>query len=231
MYKGMEEKNAKTGSSLVQIVRIVSLLVALVVISRFVLRHGLSSLNALQQLSLQNPFVSLLSLLGLYALKSISFGLPYALLYAASANMYPLGWALAVNVLGIVINMQAPYLFGRFAAKKVVDRLTGTFPKLQTLQQLKENSAFLFTFLVKFIGKIPHELSNLFLGSLHIPYGSYIGGGVLGIAPVMVATTIAAANLDNPLSWEFLAPLAVVVVLALVSLFLFKGRFCSNSEQ
>lgn len=200
-------------------------LVALAVfVTIFVLRNGVSTIDALVESFSEHPWITAAAFMGLFLLKSISFGLPFTLLYIGAGNIFPLGWALVVNVCGIVVNMQIPYLLGRFSGGTAVERLLGKFPKLGKFEAYSKDSALLFTFMVKFVGKVPHEITNALLGSLKIPYLSYMVGGVLGLLPTMVATTLVGKGLDNPDSPLFIISIVVVVMLLVVSLLLYRRQ-------
>ncbi len=203
------------------------LVVLAVFVTIFVLRNGVSTIDALVEGFGERPILTAAAFMGLFLLKSISFGLPFALLYIGTGKIFPLGWALVVNVCGIVVNMQIPYLLGRFSGGKAVERLLGKFPRLGKIEAYSKDSALLFTFMVKFIGKVPHEITNGLLGSLKIPYLSYLGGGVLGLLPTMVATTLVGKSLDNPGSPLFIVSMVVMVLLLGISFLLYRRQIDS----
>ena len=84
--------------------------------------------------------------------------------------------------------------------------------------------------MTKFIGKIPHEITNALLGSLKIPYLSYMVGGILGLLPTMIATTLVGNSLDQIGSPLFYVSLVVVVALTVISFILYR-RFTDSSEE
>ena len=202
--------------------------VVLVLLTIFVVRNGAATIAVLTEQFSDRIWLTTAAFMGLFLLKSISFGLPFALLYIGVGSIYPLGWALVVNIVGIVVNMQIPYLLGRFAGRSFVERLVGKFPSLERLEVYSRQSSLVFSFLVKFIGKIPHEITNAFLGSLKIPYGPYLVGGLLGLLPTMIATTLVGSSLDDPSSPEFIISLVAVLMLVGVSYMLYK-RYSKES--
>lgn len=211
------------------VLNMIPLLAMAVFVTIFVLKNGVSTIDALVEGFGEHPWITAAAFMGLFLLKSISFGLPFTLLYIGAGNIFPLGWALVVNVCGIVVNMQIPYLLGRFSGGKAVERLLGKFPRLGKLEAYSRDSALLFTFMVKFIGKVPHEITNALLGSLKIPYLSYLAGGVLGLLPTMVATTLVGKGLDHPGSPMFIVSAVVMVLLLGVSFLLYRRQIDSNS--
>lgn len=210
--------------------RMMPLAALIVMMSLYVVRNGVSTIEALAEGAAHRPWLTAAAFMGLYLLKSVSIGLPFALLYIGVGSIFPLAWALLINACGIVVNMQVPYLVGRYAGKSAVERLVGKFPRLGKLESLSRNSSFLFAFTVKFIGKIPHEMTNIALGSLRVPYPAYVGGGLLGLMPTMIATTTVGTSLDNPRSPQFIISVGIVVILTVVSLVLYRRQVGSNSR-
>jgi len=209
------------------VLNMIPLIAMAVFVTIFVLKNGVSTIDALVESFSEHPWITAAAFMGLFLLKSISFGLPFTLLYIGAGNIFPLGWALVVNVCGIVVNMQIPYLLGRFSGGKVVERLLGKFPRLGKFEAYSRDSALLFTFMVKFIGKVPHEITNALLGSLKIPYLSYLVGGVLGLLPTMVATTLVGKGLDHPGSPMFIVSVVAMVLLLGVSFLLYRRQIDS----
>ncbi|WP_422481129.1 TVP38/TMEM64 family protein [Pleomorphochaeta sp. DL1XJH-081] len=215
-------KVIKGKPSIPSILRIIPLLLVLVLLTWFMVSRGATAVTSLVDSFEDRIWLTTAAFMGLFLLKSVSFGLPFALLYIGVGSIYPFGWALVVNIVGIAINMQIPYFLGRYTGGTFVERLVGKFPRLGRLEAFSQHSSFLFSFMTKFIGKIPHEITNALLGSLRVPYLAYITGGILGLCPTMIATTLVAASLDQIGSPLFYISLVVVVVLTLVSFILYR---------
>lgn len=216
----MDEKVKKP--AVFTILRIISLMVILLFLTVFVVRNGARTVLVLSERAEDRLWLTTIAFLGLFLLKSVSFGLPFALLYIGVGSIFPIGWALLVNTIGIAVNMQIPYLLGRYTGNGFVERLVGKFPSLERFEAFSQHSSLLFSFMVKFIGKIPHEITNALLGSLKIPYVPYMVGGVLGLLPTMVATTLVGSSLDEPSSPEFLISFVVVLLLTGISYVLYR---------
>ncbi len=215
---------------LLKILRMLPLVLVIILVTVFVVKNGASAISVLVEHSTDRPWLTAFAFMALFLLKSVSFGLPFALLYIGVGSVYPLGWALVVNIAGIVVNMQIPYFLGRRMGDSHVQRLVARYPFVYRLESFSKHSSLLFSFATKFIGKIPHEITNTLLGALKIPYVSYIIGGLLGLAPTMVATTIVGNNLTDPGSPAFIFSLVAIVALILMSLILFR-RFEKHEEN
>lgn len=223
-------KTTKLKPVVLKILRIAPLALAGVLITVFVVKNGPSAISVLVERSSEKPWLTLFAFMALFLLKSVSFGLPFAVLYIGVGSVYPLGWALLINIVGIVVNMQIPYFLGRYMGDSYVQRLIARYPVLYRFESFSKRSSLLFSFTVKFIGKIPHEITNTLLGSLKIPYIPYIVGGILGLAPTMVATTMVGNNITEPGSPAFILSLVAIIVLIIISLVLFR-RFENKSPE
>ena len=209
-------------SLLLFVLRVVPPALLIGLLTLFVVRNGAAAIGVLVDRFNDRLWITTLAFMGLFLLKSVSFGLPFALLYIGVGSIYPFWWAIVVNLAGIVVNMQIPYLLGRYAGGAFVERLVGKFPRLERLELFSKKSSFLFSFLVKFIGKIPHEITNALLGSLKVPYASYVIGGLLGLLPTMVATTLVGSSLADPWSPRFIISVVAVLLLLLLSYLLYR---------
>lgn len=214
----------RTRKTLIQILRYIPAALVVVLVTVFVIRNGISAIDTLVQRFSNRLWLTTAAFMGLFFLKSVSFGLPYALLYIGVGSIYPLGLALVVNIAGIIVNMQAPYFFGRYAGTALVERLAGTFPSVGRLENFGSQSSLLLSFLLKFIGKIPHEITNALLGSLNIPYPHYMIGGLLGVMPTMIATTLVGTSLRDPGSPLFISSLGAVIMLTVLSFLLYRRK-------
>ncbi len=215
--------------SVFSILKFLPLVTLLVVVTVFVARNGVSAIDNLVEKFSDRLWLTAAAFMGLFLLKSVSFGLPYTLLYIGIGSLYPLEWAIALNVLGIAVNMQIPYLIGKYAGKGYIERLIIRFSHFEKLEVYSQRSGIFFTFMVKFIGLIPHEISNIFLGSLRIPYLQYMAGGILGLLPGMVATTLIGSSLKTPGSPMFIISVIVVVLLSVISFVIYRRQVRPNS--
>jgi len=204
--------------------RYIPFIAVLAVFTVIVMRHGASAVDILTERFSARPWVTTAAFWGLYLLKSVSFGLPFALLYIGVGSIYPLGAALVINLIGIAVNMQIPYFVGRRSGEALVEKITKKFPRVRKLEEFSSQSACFFSFMVKFIGKIPHEITNALLGSLSVPYIPYMTGGLLGLMPTMVTTTLVGSSLREPGSPMFLISLGMVILLTAVSLILYRRK-------
>ena len=69
----------------------------------------------------EEPVKAALLMLGLYAVKSVSFVFPIAVLQLAVGHLFSTGTALLVNFLGRAVTLALPYWMGRFSGASMVE--------------------------------------------------------------------------------------------------------------
>lgn len=196
----------------------------------FIVKNGKNTVSSLIDYSRDHIIIVTSILFFLFALKSVSFGLPYALLFATVGAIYPLFMAFIVNLIGIYINIQIPYFIGRRKGEAFVIYTQEKFPFIKKLYAVSAKSQFFFTFIIKIIGKIPHEITNLFLGALKIPYHSYVVASLLALSPTMVSITLLAKNYDDPSSPIFIISLSIFLLMPIISFILYFRNRDSNKN-
>lgn len=211
--------------SIVRLIPIIALFLGTTVV---VILKGPSYFTTLIETFSSNLAITTLVIMALFLFKSISFGLPYTIIYIAVGHIYPLWLALVVNTIGIMVNMQIPYFVGRYGGFSFIEKSLNHFSFVQSFKNNRQNSSFVFSFFVKFIGVVPHEITNLLLGSLKVNYVGYLLGGTVGLLPGMVATTIASNSLKDPFSLKFIISVLSFVFVMLFSYYLY-GRLKKKS--
>ena len=204
--------------------------IILILITIYLIFNGKQTVNNLIFYSRNNIILTTAIVFFLFALKSVSFGLPYALLFATAGAIYPLFLAILVNLVGIYINIQIPYFVGRRRGAAFVLYTREKFPFIEKFYAISANSHFLFTFIIKLIGKIPHEITNLFLGALKIHYVSYIFASLLALLPTMLSITLMAKNYDDPSSPVFIVSLAIFLIMPIISFIIYFSHHDSNKK-
>ena len=156
-------------------------LVGFVVLGGFFLLSGQKlSVDDILNYTPSEPILAVLFLWLAFALKSLSLVFPVVALFAVSGQLFPLPIALAVNTVGIAITMTLPYLLGRASELDFSEKLIAKYPKLKEVRQLREQSSFFLSFLVRAIGVLACDVVSMYFGSTKMDYLPYITGAVLG---------------------------------------------------
>ena len=170
----------------------------------------------------ENPYLAAAFLVLLYALKSLSVVFPLLVLYLAGGLLFSAPVALAVNMLGTAVCLSLPYWVGRWSAGSITGLLAEKYPKVRALLNLQQQNDFFFAFLVRVVGFLPCDVVSLYLGSAALPFGSYLVGGMLGMLPGILTTTLMGASIRDPRSPQFIVSVAISVVLSVTSIALYR---------
>ncbi len=108
-------------------------------------------LNYTPEAPLAAAFVVLL----LYALKSMSFVFPIAVLQIATGHLFQTPVALLINFLGRAITLTIPYWAGRFSGADMVESLIRKYPKLEEICSRQGQNPLFISFLL-----LLHPVSN-----------------------------------------------------------------------
>ena len=179
------------------------------------------TVDGIVRLSPANSFLAAMMMLCLFALKSITVVVWGALLYAASALLFPLPWALIVNLAGTLIMAGLPYYIGtRIDAKKLRARID-SHPHSALLSSLRDQHGLSFSFLSRMIALVPGDLLGMYCGAVRVRFSEYMLGSLLGMLPNMLTFTWMGGYIADPTSPQFLFSAALQVVLSVASVVLY----------
>lgn len=165
----------------------------------------------------ESPFAAAIVILLLYALKSVSFVFPIAVLQIATGHLFQTPVALLINFLGRAITLSIPYWVGRFSGSDLVNNLQGKYPKIKENCDKQGQNPVFISFLLRTFCFLPGDAVSLYLGAIRIPYPYYITGGVLGTTLGVVLATILGASITEPGSPAFWLSASLMALMAIIS--------------
>ena len=139
--------------------------------------------------------------------------------------------AVGINLLGTAIALTIPYCIGRFAGREFAEKLIQKYPKVKQIDQFQQENVTFVSYIVKVVGFIPADVSSMVLGSMHVHYGRYLLGGVLGMAPVMFAITCLGHTVTEPGSPAFIASAVATVAISVGSILLYRWVLRRRSRK
>ncbi|MFR3265688.1 MAG: hypothetical protein ACLTQN_07210 [Blautia massiliensis (ex Durand et al. 2017)] len=108
----------------------------------------------------EEPVKAALLMLGLYAVKSVSFIFPIAILQLAVGHLFSTGTALLVNFLGRAVTLALPYWMGRFSGSSMVENLTSKYPKLKTVVDYQNGNPLYISIFMRTLNFLPGRCSE-----------------------------------------------------------------------
>ena len=174
----------------------------------------------------KEPLKAALLMLVFYAVKSVSFVFPIAVLQLAVGHLFSTGTALLVNFLGRAVTLALPYWMGRFSGSSMVENLTSKYPKLKTVVDYQNGNPLYISFFMRTLNFLPGDAVSLFLGAVKIPFEVYMLGGMLG---TFILATIFGANIKNPGSPAFWLSAVLLVMISVFSILI--HRYISGKKK
>ena len=218
-------------TALLRVMQIFPFVVVIALVLLFWLYRDELSVEAILTYTPADPVAAACILFLLYALKSISVVFPIAALYLASGKLFAPLLAVGINLLGTAIALTIPYCIGRFAGREFAEKLIQKYPKVKQIDQFQQENVTFVSYIVKVVGFIPADVSSMVLGSMHVAYGRYLLGGVLGMAPVMLAITCLGHTVTEPGSPAFIASAVATVAISVGSILLYRWVLRRRSRK
>lgn len=159
-----------------------------------------------------NFAIAVISILGVYLLKSLTFVVPASIVYIAVGMAFDWWVALLINAVGIALEVTATYFFGKvMGGKKVVEKVESTKygEKLLKMQSKNKVSALLA---IRFLPVFPIDIVSLLLGAMRTPFGQYTAVSLGGILPRVFLFTILGDGLYKYIPMQKLVIVAVILV-------------------
>lgn len=169
----------------------------------------------------ENQVLSAIIMLLLFAVKSVTFFIYGGILYAANGILFPLPAAIVLNIAGTMIMTSVPFLIGRRAGSKALDKLIQKNAKLEMLKDVPSKNELFISFFVRIVGLLPGDLVGMYLGASGIRYSRYFVGTQLGLLPAVIAFSVMGMSIDDVSSPAFVISACVEIGLMLLSVILF----------
>jgi len=137
---------------------------------------------------------------------------PGSVLTAAGGAAFGLAAGVALSVLGATLGAVAAFLIGRRVGRGQVERIAGR--RLGRLDRWLERRGFLAVLYTRLLPVLPFNALNYAAGVTGVRTRDYVLATAIGIVPGAFAYAALGGTLDDPTSPEFLAAVALVIVLA-----------------
>ena len=169
----------------------------------------------------RRPVLAVLTMLLLFAIKSLSIFLYSGLLYVASGILFPLPLAIAVNIAGTAVMVSIPYLLGKKLGSRVVEYIVGHYSKAALLHDLRSNNDFFFVLIVRLLGILPADIVSAYMGAIGVRYSRYLPACVLGFLTTSILFPIMGMSISDPSSPQFLIAAGIELCAMLISCIVF----------
>lgn len=179
----------------------------------------------------ESPFAAAIVILLLYALKSVSFVFPIAVLQIATGHLFQTPVALFINFLGKAITLSIPYWVGRFSGSDMINSLQGKYPKIKKILDKQGQNPVFISFLLRTFCFLPGDAVSLYLGATRIPFPYYLAGGVLGSSLGVVLATILGSSITEPTSPAFWLSASLMALMAITSVIFYLRNSKKKAKE
>ncbi len=168
-----------------------------------------------------NSYLAGLFILAMFLFKSVSVFFSIGVIYMVSGIVFPDYIAIPLNIVGTGIGMTYSYYIGYFSMGEGGNYYLQKYDKLDGIFNKVAVNGWFTTFIIRVIGIIPHDIVGIILGSLKVPYIKYITASIIGVSPILIATTVIGISISNPNSKEFLYAVIGRLIIALMATILY----------
>ena len=128
--------------------RLLPLALCLAMVVFCIIRGGFSVEDILSYAP-RNVWLAAVFLLLLYLAKSLSVAFPIIVLQVAAGHLFAPAAALALNVLGLAVDLTVPFWIGRFSGSGLTTRLLARYPRLDGLLESQEGHYLFLSFFLR----------------------------------------------------------------------------------
>lgn len=143
-------------------------------------------------------------------------------LYIASGLIFPLYWAIPLNILGVAIGLTYSYKIGYSSGDFLKEKILSRYDKLNEFYSVVKDNEWFSAFIIRIVGLLPHDIVNMFFGSLRISYYKYMTASIIGLMPMMIISTVIGRTITDPTSREFLLAVIMRVVLSISASLIYR---------
>lgn len=184
-----------------------------IIILFFLMKRKDITIDGILNYTPQSPILAAFMMIGLFALKSLSIVIYSGILYVIDGILFPLPVAILMNICGSIVMVTLPYVIGKKVGARAAVYVVEKYPKAKSLNKLRSENDFIFTFFVRIIGRLPSDIVSMYMGAVGVKYQKYLSGSILGMLPHMITFPVMGMNITNPRSREFIVSLCVEVII------------------
>lgn len=158
--------------------------------------------------------------LGIYLLKSVLFVIPASLIYISVGLAFDTGQAIAINFVGIALEVTVTFLLGKFLGGAYVEKRLRGKKFADKLLNAKQKNTLSFLLVVRALPAFPIDFVSLFLGASGIGFLPYFILSVIGIMPRVILFTVLGDGIYKYIPMEVLLLVAISAIPAAVIVWL-----------
>lgn len=181
--------------------------------------------------SASNITIAILTIWGVYLVKSVLFIIPASLIYISVGMAFSPVTACLISLVGIILEVTVTYFLGLFLGGDYVNKLLEKSKGGKKILDMKFNDNFPAFLVIRALPVFPIDFVSLFWGASKAKFFRYFAASVIGIMPRVVLFTILGDGIYDYIPIHliikiviFAIPVGVVVYLVRHFIKMKKGR-------
>lgn len=164
----------------------------------------------------------------MYTLKPIIFIVPASLLSILAGNVFGPYIALILSMIGCFGSATVAFYMARFLGRSFVDKLLKG--KALKLDSNIEKNGFFIMLIMRLSVIFNYDALGYAAGLTSMSYRDFIAATMIGILPEMVTYSLMGKNIEHPLSLKFIAPIIMIVIIALIASYLYRSKISKKNK-
>lgn len=170
----------------------------------------------LQVEDMGNKVYIIFTIMFLFAFKAFIPLYPLSLVCAATGAVFPVYFAVPINIVGMTLHYTLKYVFGKRLGPGGVNIILQRSETIRMIMKTDDAGNPWLLVILRLIPFFPVNPVSQLYGSLGFKYWKFLLLSLLGYSPLLLSYTIVGRNVYNPLSAGFLIPLIVLAVLGAI---------------
>lgn len=177
-----------------------------------------------------NMIIALVTIWGVYLVKSVLFIIPAMLIYVSIGMAFPTPTACLISLVGIILEITVTYLLGVFLGGPYVNRLLSKTKPGKKILDMKLNENFPTLLVIRALPVFPIDFVSLFWGASRCRFPRYFIASLLGIMPRVVLFTIVGDGIYEIFPMHRIVELIIIAIPVGCIIYLIK-HFVRQKKQ
>lgn len=194
-----------------------------------IVRRDSISAEAIMSYTPANKWAAALTMLGFFALKTLSVFFYSGLLFTVSGMLFDLPFAIAVNIAGALVMLLEGYAIGRAGGQDLVKELSEKYPRFAAFTGLKDRRPFTFSLLIRMLKVVNYDIGSMYMGAARVRLIPYLAGSLTALLPEIVLFALAGNGISNMDALPAAASIVIYLSMTAVSIVILR-YLAKNSE-
>lgn len=166
--------------------------------------------------------IAVLLIIGIYTVKSVLFIIPASMIYIYVGMAFSPLSAIAVNFLGIFVEVTITYWLGRFLGGSYVEKRLKGKKGAEKILALGNKKGMWALFTVRVLPVFPIDFVSLFLGSTKLNFFKYMLVSLGGILPRVALFTILGDKIYDYIPMDLIMGIVILCIPILIIYWIIK---------